>query len=92
MPNLREHYKHDVKRFGKAIADRYKFIHRILDSAQPALQRWHRKLYHDERTVKLIEQLFGPIAAEVAREHIRLDRETTRLKNLKRKNKSDGNK
>jgi hypothetical protein len=79
MPNLREHHRHDAELFGKEIAEKYKFVHQILDSAQPALQQSHRKYFHDAKTVQFITWMYGPIAGFIAAEHLRFDKERTAL-------------
>ncbi len=81
IPNLREHHKFTVKKYGKAIAERYKFIHQLLDSAQPVLGKEHRKLFHDEATMRWIGMTYGFIAEQIARDHWRMDIESTKRKN-----------
>ena len=80
-PNLREHHSHDIKKYGIVIAKKYKFVHKLLDSAQPYLGKEHRKLFHDEATMRWMGIMYGSIAEMIAREHWRLDLETTKKRN-----------
>ena len=82
-PNLREHHKFTIGKYGKATAERYKFVHQMLDSAQPALGKLHRKLFHDEATMRWIGMTYGFVAEQIARDHWRMDRESTNRKNKK---------
>ena len=81
MPNLREHHAFTIKKYGKATAERYKFVHRLLDSAQPTLGKLHRKLFHDEVTMRFIGTTYGWTAEMIARDHWRMDGESTNRKN-----------
>ena len=83
MPNLREHHAFTIKKYGKATAERFKFVHQILDSAQPALGKLHRRLFHDENTMRWIGMTYGFVAEQIARDHWRMDRESTNRKNKK---------
>jgi len=83
MPNLREHHRADIKKWGKKIADEYKWVHEWLDSPQKVLGKEHRKFFHDQQTVEFIGQGWGIVAQAIARDHIELDKEVTDMKNAK---------
>lgn len=87
MPNLREHHRRDIELFGQTIALKYKFVHQIMDSAQPFFQQEHRKYFHNTQTVLYIAWMYGSIAGIIAAEHLRLDQERAALNSLRRKNK-----
>lgn len=82
MPNLREHVAHDTKVFGVS-KGAYKWVHQWIDSPQPLLGKYHRRLFHDAATCQLIGMIGGPMAEAVCLEHIRLDKEVTHRKNAK---------
>ena len=81
IPNLREHHKFTIEKYGKPAAEKYKFIHKLLDSAQPFLGKEHRKLFHDEATMRFIGMTYGFVAEQIARDHWRMDIESTNRKN-----------
>ena len=83
MPNLREHHRADIKKWGKKTADEYKWIHEWLDAPQKALGKDHRKFFHDQATIEFITGMWGIVAGAIARDHIELDKKTTDAKNAK---------
>ena len=94
IPNLREHHKFTIEKYGLATANKYKFVHQLLDSAQPVLGKTHRKLFHDEGTMLWIRANYGFVAEQIARDHLRMDLASTNRKNAaaREKYKRDKNK
>jgi len=54
------------------------FLHTVLDAPAKTMKHTHRALFHDYRTVQLIEQLYGPALGLEALLHIIVDLESIR--------------
>ncbi len=61
-----EHVEICLQKFG----DRYKEIHRFLDQYFCDFGIWHRRIFHHQEGLKLIEEKFGPDARKAAEQHI----------------------
>ena len=60
MPNLEEHCKHSLKRYGVEGRD----IHSWLDEPSRHYAGIHREFRHDEKTTILVGKTFGEIYGE----------------------------
>jgi hypothetical protein len=90
MPNLEEHCKHTLKRYGFEGRE----VHKWLDEPSRVYGGIHRGFRHDEKTVILAGKLFGKDYGEgivgdgkaqtTALDHIRLDLEDSLRKRLER--------
>lgn len=78
--------RHDSKVFGVP-KGAYAWVHKWMDSPQPLLGKYHRRLFHDAATCQLIGMMGGPMAEAICLEHIRLDKEVTNRKNAKARQK-----
>lgn len=86
MPNLEEHCKHSLKRYGVEGGD----IHIWLDEPSRHYAGIHREFRHDEKTIILAGETFGKIYGEdkaqaIALDHIMADHEES-IKKRREKN------
>ena len=87
MPNLEEHCKHSLKRYGVEGRD----IHIWLDEPSRHYAGIHREFRHDEKTIILVGKTFGKIYGEdkaqaIALDHIMADHEES----LKKRSEKNG--
>lgn len=74
MPNARTH-----KHYSLAYLGTYSpFLNKIIDAPAKQMRHTHRALYHDYRTVCLVEELYGHEAALEVLLHIIVDLESIR--------------
>lgn len=76
MPNLEEHCKRTLKRYGVEGRD----IHKWLDKPSRKYAGAHRQFRHDTETIRLVGEIFGKkygrsLAENIALDHIMLDHE-----------------
>jgi len=76
MPNLEEHCKRTLKRYGVEGRD----IHEWLDEPSRKYAGAHRQFRHDTETIRLVGEIFGKkygksLAENIALDHIMLDHE-----------------
>ena len=74
MPNLKEHCKHCLERYGIEGID----IHKWLDEPSKKFTIGHREFRHDTETIKLVGKIFRKkygrkISENIALDHIMLD-------------------
>ncbi|MFQ6064224.1 MAG: hypothetical protein ACE5L6_01995 [Candidatus Bathyarchaeia archaeon] len=83
MPRHKTHRKVDRLVLGRE----YEWVHKLLDTAAPALGPSHRKVGHDQESAGLIFLLSrGDLKALISAElHIALDKHDTELKKMLRK-------
>jgi len=74
MPNRKTHEQYSL-----AYLNQYTpFLHSMLDAPAKTMKHTHRALFHDYRTVLLIESLFGQDLALEALLHIMVDLESVK--------------
>jgi hypothetical protein len=74
MPRNRAHSEQSRRGYGKS----YSEVHRWMDRPSSALHENHRTVRHDfYKTPPQAQRIFGGNAANVVRDHIRLDKETS---------------
>lgn len=76
MPNLEEHCKRTLKRYGVEGRD----IHSWLDEPSKEYATTHRQFRHDTETIRMVGEIFGKtygksLAENIALDHIMLDHE-----------------
>jgi len=76
MPNLEEHCRRTLKRYGVEGSD----IHTWLDEPSREYAGSHRQFRHDTETIKLVGEIFGKtygksLAENIALDHIMVDHE-----------------
>jgi hypothetical protein len=77
MPRNKTHREQSRRRYGKSYAE----VHRWMDRPSSALHEKHREVRHDfYKTPQQAQRIFGGNAANVVRDHIRMDNESTRHK------------
>lgn len=72
MPNRKTHEKYSLMYLNQYTP----FLHYILDKPAKTMKHTHRALYHDYKTVQLIEQLYGIDLALESLLHIIVDLES----------------
>lgn len=69
-PNLEEHCKHSLKRYGKTFEELHKWMDELTQICGPT----HRKFRHDiKKTPNEAKQIFGELADQACLDHILLD-------------------
>lgn len=79
MPSKKIHEKYSMIYLGYFTP----FLHSMLDAPCKTMKHTHRALYHDYRTVILVEQLFGEELALEALLHIIVDLESIRPESVR---------
>jgi len=75
MPDNEAHSDQSRRRYGRS----YSEVHRWIDRPSSALHEKHRMVRHDfYKTPQQAQRIFGGNAANVVRDHIRLDRNDSR--------------
>ena len=83
MPNLEEHCRHTLRRYGVEGRD----IHQWLDEPARRYASGHRQFRHDSETIKLVGEIFGEKYGAQSAENIALDHILTdHQEEIKRRN------
>jgi len=77
MPNAKIHELYSMAYLGHYTP----FLNRLVDSPAKQMRHTHRALFHDYRTVKLIEELYGHESALEVLLHIIVDLESFKPEN-----------
>ena len=76
MPPHPAHNAHDTL-MRRCPLGTYDHVHKLLDTAYVKIfEKDHRKILHDAKSVEVIRQQLGPMAATVAMDHIFMDSPT----------------
>lgn len=77
MPRNKTHREQSRRRYGRSYGE----VHRWMDRPSKSLHGGHRMVRHDwHKTPGQAQRIFGGNSFNVVRDHIRLDKETSRRK------------